>query len=331
MPSDTIAYPSFDKRYPVRMQYAPEPTEEQLSALANALSPGSTVMFDHRILGGLGCTMDVLRVEERSGSEFKAILRRRGNWSRDDNMAAARAELEVLCLLRSNGIPVPEPLWADETGIFTEPATLIEFIEGKPLMAPEDPIDYTTQLALMLVRLHDISPNPAVRSTLRDYNAQETEAFAHVDPPKYVAGHHLGAKLWATQRSELKRTSLEAGVFLHGDYWPGNTLWQGQKLVAIVDFEEVGTGDPALDVGTAIVNYRFEPWRDAADNFIAVYKAESGRDLDTLRFWSLRELRRPMPDIARWFPSFKEFSSRPDLTVDQLRSLHEGLVKEELS
>lgn len=312
------------------MQYAPEPTEEQLVALAESLSPGCTAAFDHRILGGLGCTMDVICVKERSGSEFKAVLRRRGMWSRDDNLDAARTELDVLRLLRSHDIPVPEPLWADETHIFTEPATLIEFIDGKPLMTPEDPIDYTTQLALMLVRLHDISPSPVIRAVLRDYNKQETTHLAKAKPPNYVAGHHLGARLWAAQRTELKQSTLESGLFLHGDYWPGNTLWQGQKLVAVVDFEEVGIGDPALDIGTAVVNFRFEPWRDAADNFLTVYRSESGRALEFLRYWMLRELRRPMPDVGRWLPSFNEISSRPKITADELRAIHDGLILEML-
>lgn len=214
------------------MQYAPEPTEEQLARLSDSLTPGGSAAFDHRILGGIGCTMDVLRLKECAGSEFKAVLRRRGMWSRDDTLEAAGAELDVLRMLRSNGIPTPEPLWLDETGIFKEPASLISYIDGKPLMAPENPVDYTTQLALMLARIHDISPGPQLRKTPRDYNAQEKAALANSEPPEYVAGHGLGAKLWAAMRAELESVELEQGVFLHGDYWPGNTLWQGQKLIA---------------------------------------------------------------------------------------------------
>lgn len=320
----------FCNRYPVSMQYAPEPTDDQLAALANSYSAGSAATFDRRILGGLGCTMDVLRVRERSGAQSKVLLRRRGMWSRDDNLDAARAELEVLHILRRNDIPVPEPLWADENGIFSEPATMIEFIDGAPLMNPDDPVEYATQLAQMLARLHDVSPEPEIRSQLRDYNAQEKKDLAQVEPPEYVAGHHLGAQLWAAMRAELDERTLDTGVFLHGDYWPGNTLWQGQKLIAVVDFEEIGMGDPALDVATAVVNFRFEPWRDAADHFLAVYRSETGRKLESLRFWSLKELRRPMPDIERWLPSFKEISSNPDITANELRAKHDGLIREVL-
>ncbi len=313
------------------MQYAPKPTEEQVDALATSLSAGGSATFLNRIEGGLGCTMDVLQVTDRSGAAFKAILRRRGEWSRDENIEASRLELDVLRMLRHNDIPVPEPLWLDESGIFSEPATLISFIEGQPLMAPGDPVDYTTQLALMLARIHDVTPPSAIRRELRDYNVRESAALTSPEPPEYVAGHHLGPKLWDAMRSLLQDSKLEEGVFLHGDYWPGNTLWQDHKLIAVVDFEEIGIGDPGLDVATAVVNYRFEPWREAAENFLTVYRAETGRSLDTLDFWSFKELRRPMPDIERWLPSFKEFSSNPAITADELRAIHDTLIEEALA
>lgn len=291
--------------------------------------------FGHRILGGLGCTMDVLLVTERgatgSKGEFKVVLRRRGSWSRDDNIDAAHTELEVLQLLRSESVPVPEPLWLDDDGVFAEPATLIEFIDGAPLLSPEDPIDYTTQMAQMLVRLHDVSLDSGLRRKLRDYNALERSLLADVDAPENVAGHHLGARLWAEQRAESRKIVPEDGKegdFVHGDYWPGNTLWQGQKLVAVVDFEEIGIGDPVMDVAAAVVNYRFESWRDAERNFLEVYRGETGRQLDSFRFWALRELRRPMPDVARWLPSFQQIGSGSVMTVEKLRAAHADLILE---
>jgi len=85
-------------------------------------------------------------------------------------------------------------------------------------------------------------------------------------------------------------------------------------------------GDPALDVATAAINFDYEIWPGAADRFVEVYRSETGRALDSLRFWKLKELSRPMPDIARWLPSFEEFSSRPKVTAEELRADHERLI-----
>jgi len=38
-----------------------------------------------------------------------------------------------------------------------------------------------------------------------------------------------------------------ASTLLHGDFWPENTLWQNEKLVAVIDWEDAERGDPLID------------------------------------------------------------------------------------
>lgn len=309
------------------MEYAPQPTDAQLAALADAVAPGGAVLFAHRITGGLGCTMDVLQIREKSGTEFKVVLRRRTTWSQGNTDIAASAEFKVLEHLRQSNIPAPEPVWFDENDVFSEPAMLISFIEGGPLQSPDDPINYAEQFALALVKLHSVPLNAEIERLLTDFNAHETKLMTMEQPPDRVAKHKLGERLWSNQRGEIARTPLADSVFAHSDYWPGNTMWKDQHLVAIVDMEEVGLGDPAIDVATAVVNLRYEEWGElAAKRFIEVYQGETGRSLKTLKYWMLRELRKPMPDIKIWLDSFQEMSSRSDITVDELRAIHSKLI-----
>ena len=42
-------------------------------------------------------------------------------------------------------------------------------------------------------------------------------------------------------------------VLLHGDYWPGNVIWQDGRLVAVIDWEDACLGDPLADLATARV------------------------------------------------------------------------------
>jgi aminoglycoside phosphotransferase (APT) family kinase protein len=300
------------------VEYAPEPTADELAVLAGELVSGGEVSISRRIPGGVGCTMDVLRLRDGSGVESQIVLRRRGAWSRDNTIDAARAEFELLEHLLKHDLPVPKPVWLDEKRIFKEPALVMSFLPGRPLMTPDDPIDYASQLARMLATLHAVPVSEKVLPGLRDYNAIEVAHLGAPGPPERMRAHHLGVELWRRQRSELERLEITGNTLLHGDYWPGNTLWQGQRVTAVVDFEEAGIGDPALDVATAVVNLKYEPWPGAAERFIDVYKAETGRSLDSLLFWSMKELARPMPDIARWLPSFNEISSRSEITVEEL-------------
>ena len=43
-------------------------------------------------------------------------------------------------------------------------------------------------------------------------------------------------------------------VFLHGDVWPGNLLWVGDRCVGLIDWKEAGVGDPGVD----LANLRFQ-------------------------------------------------------------------------
>lgn len=313
------------------MEYAPEPTHAQLTDLTDAIAPGGEVNFDHRITGGLGCTMDVLRARERSGAEFRVVLRRRTTWSQSNTDIAALSEFKVLEHLRGTDVPAPEPVWFDENGVFAEPAMLISFIEGGVLPSPDNPLDYAEQFARALVKLHDVRLNAEITELLTDFNAHEMKLTSADSPPERVARHPLGEQLWNTQRAEIARTPLAEPVFVHSDYWPGNTMWRDQELVAIVDMEEVGLGDPAIDVATAVVNLRYEEWgAEARERFIEVYEGETGRSLKTLKYWMLRELRKPMPDIKIWLDSFQQMSSRTKITADELRAIHSRLITEVL-
>ena len=40
-----------------------------------------------------------------------------------------------------------------------------------------------------------------------------------------------------------------ASALLHGDFWLGNLLWQGEALSGIIDWEDAMLGDPLGDLG----------------------------------------------------------------------------------
>ena len=49
--------------------------------------------------------------------------------------------------------------------------------------------------------------------------------------------------------SQLKPTSEEV-VFVHGDLWHGNSLWDGSTLAAILDWDASGIGSAGIDLGS---------------------------------------------------------------------------------
>jgi aminoglycoside phosphotransferase (APT) family kinase protein len=89
------------------------------------------------------------------------------------------------------------------------------------------------------------------------------------------------------------------GVLLHGDYWPGNTLWRDGGLVAVIDWEDAARGDPLADVANARLELLWSHGGDAMEAFTARY-AQTGVDLSELPRWDLWADRRLTPRLASW-------------------------------
>ena len=60
-------------------------------------------------------------------------------------------------------------------------------------------------------------------------------------------------------------------VLLHGDYWPGNTLWRDGTLVGVLDWEDAALGDPVADLANARMELTMAFGAAAADGFTRQY------------------------------------------------------------
>lgn len=306
--------------------YAPLPTAEQIEKLAGHLVPGGTVDHGRRIEGGLGCTMDVLDTVDAQRHAGRAALRRYGPWGKPGDDHPAPVEAHALEVAARGGVPVPELLWVDHDGVFEEPTIVISYIDGTPLTNPSDPVGWADQLAGVLAGIH------AITLTEADYAVFEVARPRSGDDgvtlPEELEPHLLGTPLWSLVLGRRETLVSEEECFLHADFWPGNTLWRDSNLVAVVDWEHPAIGDPSLDVAYAVSDMRYVGLDAAADRFVATYRTITGRDLPNLAYWTAISLCRPMPDIARWHPSFVAFGH--DITVAELRAQHVTLIEKEI-
>ena len=130
----------------------------------------------------------------------------------------------------------------------------------------------------MLAALHGLrGDGPAARSLDDDLASERTRA----------AGLHLVAPSLACQVDTLLESIAELAArqacptptLIHGDYAPSQLLLDRDR-VAIVDFDTVGPGDPAIDVGNFMAESRRlalvpgqEYLRTLAAHFLAEYRA----------------------------------------------------------
>jgi aminoglycoside phosphotransferase (APT) family kinase protein len=296
--------------------YAPFPTADQLEMLSTEL--GGHVIHDHRIHGGLGGTMDVLRREDGD----LVVLKR--YWLPEvDELSPAESEFRALALAAEHGVPVPAPIWIDRVGLFPERAVVIEFIDGAVLLQPPDPLDWAAQLAETLVHIHQIQPAAEDGAIFPVLSPGE---WPHEDEYPFAGGEHpLRERVRSTRRQAMASLQPDAAVYLHHDYWPGNTLWDGDRLIAVVDWEGGVIGEPAIDVAACAFDIAMLGIDGAADHFVDVYRDLSGRPLTNLPYWELMAVCRPFPDIAIWVPGWQAMGI--DIDVDEARDRHTALIE----
>lgn len=301
------------------MEYAPLPTGEQLDRVRDAIGASSLVHME-RIEGGLGCTMDVL-----SEGGTKLVLRRYGPWYADRGVDAAARETRALELLQRANVPAPAPIWADgEDGIFDEQTILISHVDARPDLTPSNPFEWAEKLASVLSRIHDIRLED---DDLEIFPPGAGEDVARLqEHPELILEHQLGEELLRRRVVLGQRDIPSDQVFSHTDFWPGNTLWDDDELVAVVDWESPATGDREMDVAYCSLDIRYLGMDRVADHFIKSYREESGESLPNLPHWESVGLCRPMPDIGRWVPAWNRMGR--DITVDKAQQRYTEVLED---
>ncbi|HEY9219163.1 MAG TPA: phosphotransferase, partial [Phenylobacterium sp.] len=92
-----------------------------------------------------------------------------------------------------------------------------------------------------------------------------------------------------------------AATLLHGDFWPGNVLWDAGRIAAVIDWEEAAFGDPLHDLGISRLDMLWAYGEPASQAFTAAYaKAAPHVDLAGLPWFDLAAALRPAGQISRW-------------------------------
>ena len=217
----------------------------------------------------------------------------------------ATADYYGLQIARRHGIPAPEPLLLDATGeMLGTPGIVTKFVRGRQIANPENPAEWARDLADLLLRIHDVSPDSNERQGIYDGNELGLY-FLTGHWPEASSGHPLSETIYRAIRELRLGIRKVPPVFLHMDYWPGNVLWRDGRVSAVLDWDAAGYGDPALDVGYFRMNMYLRGIKEAADVFLEHYEAVRGPVLN-LGFWDLACAARALPDPAAWIPQSRE-------------------------
>jgi aminoglycoside phosphotransferase (APT) family kinase protein len=282
--------------------------------------------------GILGCEPVVLRGLRDGGSPWllqaggrQVVLRTGGPGQ------ARQIATEAAGLARAAGlaVPVPELLGHDDGRAAGGGAVLLSAaLPGSSAIPAEPRPARLRALGAAAAVLHAVPCAPSAALPLRHHPIGD-EDFAALR-----AGHDVGTLQREAQvildaaahaRAGARAVGSAGGtVLVHGDLWAGNTLWVGDALVGLVDWDAAGAGAPGIDLGSLRMDAAlcYGAGSGAADEVIAGWEAVAGRPAADVPYWDVVAALATPPGLG-WFPeSIAAQGGRPDLTRDLVVRRH---------
>ncbi len=308
----------------------PAPTDSQFELIARTIDPNARVVSTRKMAGGISSRMDVVELGTVPGGTRKVIVRQYYEEQELPGVLKQRVEPATLRTLAANNVPAPELVIGEETGeILGRPAIVISYLEGGPGLAPADPQDWANQLARAIAQVHTAEVPDELRAILRPAHESVQKWLDAPEPPERFAKHELGPELWDAMRQLWPNVDTSACNLVHGDFWPGNTLWIDEKLLAIVDWEGPLLGEPMLDIGYFLSDAVYFGM-EVEQTFLQTWELASGRPVQDLLFWKMAAAARAMPDPGPWAQGYAELGIRK-MTANEIRRAHSNFVRSLLS
>ena len=109
----------------------------------------------------------------------------------------------------------------------------------------------------------------------------------------------------ADERVRSHGVPAAASVFLHGDVWGGNMLWERDRCVALIDWKTAGVGDPGVDLGSLRMQMALQYGQDAPAHVLEGWQRQAGRAAIAVPYWdAVAALNTPTVITAGWLPGF---------------------------
>ena len=245
---------------------------------------------------------------------------------RQRNPRIARDEFQLLTTLKRAGLPVAEALYLCEG--HQPPFLITAFVEGSARFDAVDQDAFSRRLAEVLNSIHSLDlgayelsflsqplPRPLPEASgMGDILSEATDSQTGVQSSGRSAHYEIEK---AMQRA-LPRVAFNKPALLHGDFWPGNLLWNGGELAAIIDWEDAMLGDPLADLGKSRLEVLWALGPKALTVYTAAYLAlNQNVNATALPFWDLWGAFR--------LSHFSSFAPAPD-RIPKMRAQYEAFV-----
>ena len=245
----------------------------------------------------------------------------------EKDMGELNMQIALLQHLHEHAYPTVYPiLTIDEKPLTHETfgsVMLYPFLQGEQ---PQPSPNTLAQLGEALAKLHCIPPISGLPRFAMGIS-QMTPFFKEVQSTEFAAHPFVKSLKLQLESIEPQLTAPLPTGLLHGDLFLDNTLFDGDEMVAILDFEEGCHDILLIDVGMTIIGgcytsqHQLNP--EAAQRFLDAYNAlrplteNEWKHLDcfvhyaalSIAFWRFRQFNIRRPDVHR-ANTYKEMITR---------------------
>ena len=190
--------------------------------------------------------------------------------------------------------PIPAPLrlaHASAVGAGDVPVMLQTLLVGDPSI-PVDPDDaWLDALVLTIVRMQDVGLEPWMQDRAR-------LRWEQLDT-RDGRGYEPGDELLLSRLKDVRHDVPLTPVFGHDDFWVGNTLRDGHRVVGIVDWGHAGVVSAARDVTYCAVDASLCYGLEVGDRLIDLFCQRVYVDPGEIMAWTARSVL-----ASRWFPEW---------------------------
>ncbi len=306
------------------------PRNAILSWAAGAIGGGAAVAAVERLHGRPWR----LRIEYGSGAHELVLRIPVPGWIDKEMIATNAAALQ---LAERHGVAAPRLVAADLDGEVTGTAATLETVlPGSSALPPRVSDERLRQAGAAIAKVHALPLEPQrelplrIRPTEADDRAMErrwvtlyqacaeSEKAAVIDAlcelrgcsaeraRDIVSGGRLTPLLHlADERIRALHRPRSQTVFVHGDIWGGNMLWEGDICLALIDWKSAGAGDPGVDLGELRMQMALQYGLDAPAHVLDGWQRQSGQEAMNLAYWDAVAALNTPTELHGW-PGFND-------------------------
>jgi Ser/Thr protein kinase RdoA (MazF antagonist) len=220
----------------------------------------------------------------------------------------------ALQLAETHGLAAPRLIAADLGGRASGTVTTLEtFLSGSADLPPAASVARLREGGAALARVHAFSMEPQAHLPNRprpcavDDRADERRRGLMPTTPLLQQ---------ADERVRSHRLPAARSVFLHGDVWGGNMLWEGDRCVALIDWKTAGVGDPGVDLGSLRMHMALRYGQGAPAHVLEGWQRQARRAATSVPYWdAVAALNTPTVMHGPLWPGFADDGSPPDAEV----------------